>query len=501
MLYPCRALVLTCCLLTLALTVSSARVLSSDDAYTLLARSIQTGINQSGEKQVYDVESISRALSALSSAQSALKKIDGSAYELYQRTHKSSTTFEQDDDEDDDSSENVAGLKVKGRMSRNAARVGCIADSLFAAELCEWVTLPEFSPGANRDDGTLAKGREVVHRSTIVHQGISITVVVIHEANYNGGGGVDHGGLNDLLSFTKSDGHEGVIQEKRGRFLVVLSDQVPGSDLASVVSTLDSPPQKLSHRAELLSVCKPLYQIAGNVLDEITHIIDPSQTTNESEGGEVDEAVEVPVSNRPAIHFVGHSLAGGAAALAANILHGTLPMPNLSKSKRTRQGGGGKDRTSAHCIGCPPCVSANVPCPFVTSIVNGDDVVSRMSQASLHSLYDRTRRCMKGGFIGKRLGIMSDAVSLTVSGIGKDKKGDEKLSLPGRVFLVRPRRLGGGSSSIHEVNDGGKQSLRAAVLWQLKDILLSRSLWSHHRLEGYIETLDKVRLKGFSDDS
>lgn len=351
----------------------------------------------------------------------------------------------------------------------------------------------------------------MVHRSTIVHQGISITVVVIHEANYNGGGGVDHGGLNDLLSFAKSDGHEGVIQENRGRFLIVLSDQVPGRDLASLVSTLDSPPQRLSHRADtVLSVCKPLYQIAGNVLDEITHIIDPSQTTtNESEGGEVDEAVEVPLSNRPAIHFVGHSLAGGAAALAANILHGTLPMPNLSKSKGsrqgggegTRQGGGGKDRTSAHCIGCPPCVSANVPCPFVTSIVNGDDVVSRMSQASLHSLYDRTRRCMKGGFIGKRLGIMSDAVSLTVSGIGKDKKGDEKLSLPGRVFLVRPRRLGGGSSSIHEVNDGGKESLRAAVLWQLKDILLSRSLWSHHQVEGYIRTLDKVRLKGFSDDS
>lgn len=344
-----------------------------------------------------------------------------------------------------------------------------------------------------------------MHRSTIVHQGISITVVVIHEASYNGGGGVDHGGLNDLLSFTKADDHEErEIQENRGRFLVVLSDQTSGCDLASIVSTLDSPPQRLSRRSDtVLSVCRPLYEIAGNVLDEITHIIDPRQTPNESESEseEVNEAVEVPVSSRPAIHFVGHSLAGGVAALAANILHGTLPMPNLSKSVRTR-GGGGRGLTSAHCVGCPPCLSANVPCPFVTSIVNGDDVVSRMSQASLHSLYDRTRRCMKGGFIGRRLGVMSDAVSLTVSGaIGKDKKGEKQLSLPGKVFLVRPRRLGGGSSSIHEVNDGGKESLRAAVLWQLKDILLSRSLWAHHRLEGYIQTLDKVRLKGFSDDS
>ena len=70
MMYPCRALVLTC-LAALALAVSSARV-RSEDAYTLLAKAIEPGINQPGE----DVESISKALSTLSSAQSALKKIE-----------------------------------------------------------------------------------------------------------------------------------------------------------------------------------------------------------------------------------------------------------------------------------------------------------------------------------------------------------------------------------------------------------------------------------------
>ena len=87
--------------------------------------------------------------------QSALKKIDGATHEAYQRTHRSSTSLDDEDDEnddyhDDDDDENnnrngakgsgatIGGLKVAGRMSRNAARVGCVANALFAAELCEF---------------------------------------------------------------------------------------------------------------------------------------------------------------------------------------------------------------------------------------------------------------------------------------------------------------------------------------------------------------------------
>ena len=64
---------------------------------------------------------------------------------LYQCTHHtSSTSFDEDSSGDNDDGEagrhgNIAGLKVAGRMSRNAARVGCIADALFAAELCELI--------------------------------------------------------------------------------------------------------------------------------------------------------------------------------------------------------------------------------------------------------------------------------------------------------------------------------------------------------------------------
>ena len=102
---------------------------------------------------------------------------------------------------------------------------------------------------------------------------------------------------------------------------------------------------------------------------------------------------------------------------------------------------------------------------------------------------------------------MGEAVSLTVSGLkgnNNNSNNDKKESpfvVPGNVYLVRPRRIGGGSSSIHEISGrGGRESLRAALLWQLNDVLVSKSLWAHHRLDAYIHSLDKVRLKGFADD-
>jgi len=79
-------------------------------------------------------------------------------------------------------------------------------------------------------------------------------------------------------------------------------------------------------------------------------------------------------------------------------------------------------------------------------------------------------------------------------------EGEEaRLSIPGKAFLIRPRRLGG-ASSIHELQgsgSGSREALRATILWQLNDILLSKSLWTHHSLTSYISGLDKVELRDF----
>ena len=89
-----------------------------NDAYRLLARSIQRRLNapppSSPESDLagHDVAAISSALRSLSATQTALKKIDGTAHEVYQRTHKSTTSF---DDGSDDGSDDGEGRRAEPR--------------------------------------------------------------------------------------------------------------------------------------------------------------------------------------------------------------------------------------------------------------------------------------------------------------------------------------------------------------------------------------------------
>jgi hypothetical protein len=544
------------------------------DAYALLARSIRYRLDAYDSALPagkHDIASASSALRSLSATQSALKRIDGAAHEVYQRTHRSSTSLDDgggdegvDDDDDDDGGGGgvrvkggVGGLKVAGRMSRNAARLGCVADALFAAELCELAGAHRrrrgCDDGDDDEDGTLAPrtGREVLLNVTIRSPDdrldLAVSVLVMRERDYDGGAGTGHGGVDDLLSSARGgevpppsagrgggggrldDDDEGTAaRAPRGRFLVVLTDHrarcatspSPGStayggerpcDLSSIISILDAPPERLRLRpkmagedgGEIASVCEPLYRMAGELLEAIGPVLLSTMNATTSEGGSDDGNDDGESrSKTPAIHFVGHSLAGGVAAIAACIMDGTIPLRSKSEQNRGASlTGSGRDRTSALCLGPPPCLSPNLRAPFVTSVIHGDDIVCRTTQGTIDNLCDRTIRSIKGGLLGRSVGWMSEAVSLTVSGFKSNSGGKaERLVVPGQTFLVRPRRMGGGSSSIHEVGGRGGESLRAALLWQLNDVLLSKSLWSHHRLDAYVRSLDRVRLKGFVDD-
>jgi hypothetical protein len=483
---------------------------------------------------------------------------------------------------------------VAGRMSRNAARIGCIADALFAAELCELLQgdhsysnnaqvgeednrlLPAHN--VDEDEGTLASwtGRQVVLNTTIYsddddstsdqrnHHRLAISILVIYERDYDGGAGRKHGGVDDLLSSTKEDLEEEIedgddepptrpipknnatddeISRSRGRYLIVLSDHFENTiqsarsmnDLPLIISTLDTRPEKLRLNSKQqyqdmvrssggsASVCGPLYDMARKVVETIQPVLDmESRSAADDNNADVDNANETvnekgsrkrnadAQSMKAAIHFVGYSLAGGVAAISACIMEGTLPclQHKASTSKKQQQSltGVGASRTSALCIGPPPCLSSNMQSDFITSVIHGDDIVCRTTQGTINHLCDRIRRTIKGGILGRSVGWMGEAVSLTVSGLkgNNNNNNDNKeaaLVVPGNVYLVRPRRLGGGSSSIHEISGrGGRESLRAALLWQLNDVLVSKSLWAHHRLDAYIHSLDKVRLKGFADD-
>jgi hypothetical protein len=164
---------------------------------------------------------------------------------------------------------------------------------------------------------------------------------------------------------------------------------------------------------EIASVQRTVYRTAGQLL----HILEPTLRSY----------------NETAVHFVGRSLAGGVASLSATILDGSLPMPPDRSEKRKKRKhhnilqetddavksvpqleGLGRGRSSAVVLGSPPCLSANVQAAFVKSIIYGDDVVCRSSKESFDRLCSRVRRGLKGGVLGRRVGWMADAVSLTV---------------------------------------------------------------------------------------
>lgn len=424
-----------------------------------------------------DVESVEKALKSLSSAQKALKAFDGAAHEAYQRTHSEGGSNEL--------------TSVSGRARRSAARIACTADAFLAAELCELIESDNSYETFQKENSTL-EHRSILLKNVNVKltKDTNITLLVLWEPSYEGGAGVDHGGIKDLVRSSR---------KKRGRVLVILKDPV-NNDLNGTFHVLDVDPIELDLQSglvtnEVASVHPLLYRTAGRVLRSLIPTLNGEELRNRTD---------------IAIHFVGRSLAGGVAGLAAVILDGSLPMPEEKRRKIVENSanetkfeleGFGRGRSSAMVLGTPPCLSANVKATFVKSVIFGDDVVCRASKESIERLCHRTERALKGGILGRRIGWMSDVLSLTVTSMKSHARGSEgeegRLVVPGQAFLIRPRRLGG-VCSMHEVGGlkGGREALRAAVLWQLNDVLLSNSLWKHHQLEDYIQGLDKVHLRG-----
>lgn len=366
----------------------STREVGEDDAFHRLATAIKPRIDGTSTK------SLQRTLKSLSSAQKALKGLDGAAHEAYQRTH-SSTDQEL--------------TTVAGRARRSAARTASTADAFLSAELCELIELDKGTENAREKKGAL-EHREVLLKSTVrLTKYSNVSVLVLWEPSYSGGVGIDHGGIKDLA---------GAISKKnRGRLLIVLKDSV-NDDLTGTINILDSEPWEVELKSglianEVASVHLQLYRCAGRVLEEIRPILLGDRLVNYTEA---------------AFHFCGQSLGGGIASLAAVILDGSLPMPQEKKRKRKQVlnnlaynntnstiDGLGQGRSSASVLGIPPCLSANVKAAFVKSIIYGDDVICRTTQVSLKRLFQRVRRMLKGGLVGRHVGWMADAASLTVS--------------------------------------------------------------------------------------
>lgn len=429
--------------------------------------------------------------------------------------------------------------------------MGCCADSLFGCELLDLVdelttdekegkTDVNDRTNENDDDCTLDINDRKVVLNMKLEEPIPMRLVVLLEENYTGGSGMNHGGVDGITIDSKG-------ANARKRYLIILRDDFE-NDLDKTLDCLDTAPQFFDLdvglvSGEVASCNKLMWQAAQRVLQAcVDHIEIPNKTekVNDDEREETESEVDAEeidgvkeVSNPPVYHFVGRSIAGGVCSLAAAIADGSIPSPpkekrrkgskssSRSKSRSRRNNskresseesvkvqekqihGFAAGRASAVSLGPPPSISANIKAAFVTSVICGDDLICRSTKKSLDRLRKRVTKHVQGGALTKQMGWMTDTLSLTVSGLKSHAHGSEgeeaRLSIPGRVYIVRPRRIGGGVSSMHEIGQG-RDALRASVLWQLNDVLLSRSLWKHHTLETYISSIDKVQLRTMDDD-
>jgi Lipase (class 3) len=512
-------------------------------AYAMLGRAVASRMEsllkneeEYGDQSAAPLEiaDLIRAFRDLSQAQQTFKGLDGAAHEAYQRTHNTANKADKKSEL----------LGVSGRALRTAARTGAVADAIGACELCELASSMAANPKDDNSwyyndvdllfsaNGTLANRQVLLNATNVVSCGGSnLQVLVLYEVSYRGGAGLHHGGIEDLGTKSSSIGSKQ--QQKtlraKGRILIVLGD--PSISLSRVVKVLSKKPihVRLSQRrmsgqdedddddnetstGEAASVQPELYRAATALLLAVEPIL---RQYNES-----------------AIHIVGHSLAGGVASLAATILEGSVPLsgPKNKDKKESKKSskkqlmedktnhtevaivpplqGLGKGRTSAVTLGAPPSISANVRTDFITSILYGDDIVGRACSESMDRFYQRTRKALKKkGLFTRQLNRMTDTLSLATSSLKSHAHGSEgeeaRLAIAGRAYLIRPRRLGS-ACSMHEIGasqlKGGREALRAAVLWQLNDILLSKSFWKHHQLQSYIHGLDRVHLRGLEGD-
>lgn len=401
-------------------------------------------------------DSIAKALSSLSSSQSALKGMDGVAHAAYYKLRQNNDV-----------------ASVSGRAQRSATRVKVVSQALEACQLVELVEID--NEHLIQEFLEESDNRELILNTTKAMGGMNIKLVVFHEDK----------------NHTSASAEE---KHCKGRLVVVIGETNASYDIGKLLRMLE---KKVFH----LKLNK------GMVTDEAASV----QGTLYKAANVILSKVEPHIRhyNASSIHFVGRSLGGGVAALAASILEGSLPekkRPPLNNATNPASFQSlAKGRVSCFTLGAPPCMSPNVHCDFVTSMVFGDDLVCRTSPASIERLVERTRKALGRGTVARQLNRWVDTVSLAAQNVREHAHGSQgeeaRLSVPGKAFLVRPRQQG--HSTIHEIGSqlkGGREALRSAVLFQLNDVLLSKSLWKHHKLDSYIHGIDRVHLRGLEEN-
>eukprot|EP00953_Heterococcus_sp_UTEX-ZZ885_P019583 10935-Heterococcus_DN1.PRE.2 len=282
-----------------------------------------------------------------------------------------------------------------------------------------------------------------------------------------------------------------LLDEKSRRVLLSFSDNFTGADLLRLLYEEPAALPLAAHGLvqETLHVTPAVWQTAQQVLQQAGPHIRNFLSSERGKGYSV--------------HTCGHSFAGAVAAAVAGVLDGALAVQQqqrqhkISNSEQqqrtaavTAAAGSAKGRVTCVTLGCPPCLSRAVRLPFVTSFVLGDDMVPRTSGKSLRRLKKRLLQVVpkNSGFFGQSFALgtslFTDVAGVAVQSVKQSNTADadeQAVTVPG-VWFLKPRRLHGGATMVR-VRQG---ALRDDMLWQMHDIMLTKSMLSHHRLESIL---------------
>ena len=215
------------------------------------------------------------------------------------------------------------------------------------------------------------------------------------------------------------------------------------------------------------------------------------------------------------IRFIGHSLGGAVASLSAMILDGLLDpslVPSLVKNSTasycmngkiigsiagTNQTlpivGGFNQRVKCMTFGAPPCVSRTVVPAYISSLICGDDIMTRLKVSSIKSFQSRVTDALEGGAGLKGLAWIT-APSLLTKVAGKNvkkykirKQEVAGLHVPGRTFYIKSRKLKQGAT-LQRILRGNWQE---EVLWNIHDVVITKKMVEHHTINAYIRTLNR----------
>ncbi len=244
---------------------------------------------------------------------------------------------------------------------------------------------------------------------------------------------------------------------------------------------------------EDITIQPTILNMSINALNQINEFI---YNTNNNTNYNI---TDTNINNLPSsIRIVGHSVGGSIGAYIAMLLDGNLNSTYSELFQYKHLFGLYHKKVSCVAIGPSPCISRTLIPRYITTIVNGDDLVPRTSKRSLQSMKERVFTALKNGagksgglsWITTTSGLVNDLTKMASKGLGQytgSKHDLTNLSLPGRVFFIKSRKHKDGAS-IQRVLRGNWQE---DMLWLLHEILISKKMFEHHALESYFKTFSR----------